>query len=41
MTVVAEADGIVSVEEDITYLQVVYMEDRSISEGDAVMEYLD
>lgn len=41
VTVVAEADGIVSVEEDITYLQVVYMEDRSISEGDAVMEYLD
>ena len=41
VTVLAEADGTVSVEEDLTYMQVAYMEDRSISEGDSVMEYTD
>lgn len=41
VTVLAEADGTVSIEEDLTYMQVAYMEDRSISEGDAVMEYAD
>ena len=29
----------VSVQEDLTYMKVAYMEDRSISEGDSVMEY--
>lgn len=41
VTVLAEADGTVSIEEDLTYMQVAYMEDRSISEGDSVMEYTD
>lgn len=41
VTVLAEADGTVSIEEDLTYTQVAYMEDRSISEGDSVMEYTD
>ena len=39
VTVLAEADGTVSVEEDLTYTRIAYMEDRSISEGDPVMEY--
>lgn len=41
VTVIAESDGTVSVEEDLSYQQVAYMEDRSISEGDSVMEYSD
>ncbi|MBQ4090558.1 MAG: hypothetical protein IJC56_11885 [Clostridia bacterium] len=39
VTVLAEADGTVSIEEDLTYTRIAYMEDRAISEGDAVMEY--
>ena len=41
VTVLAESDGVISVEEDLSYMQVAYMEDRSISEGDAVMEYVE
>lgn len=41
VTVLAESDGIVSVEEDLSYERVAYMEDRSISEGDTVMEYVE
>ena len=39
VTVLAESGGTASVEEDLSYLSVVYMEDRVIDEGDAVMEY--
>ncbi|MGI6238851.1 MAG: hypothetical protein ACOYI5_04405 [Christensenellales bacterium] len=39
VTVLAESGGTVSVEENLSYEQVAYMEDRSISEGDSVMEY--
>lgn len=39
VTVLAEADGTVSIEEDLTYTRIAYMEDRAISEGDPVMEY--
>jgi multidrug efflux pump subunit AcrA (membrane-fusion protein) len=41
VTVLAESDGIVSVEEDLSYMQIAYMEDRSIAEGDSVMEYVE
>ena len=41
VTVLAESDGTVSVQEDLSYEQIAYMEDRSISEGDSVMEYVD
>lgn len=39
VTVLAEADGTVSIDEDLTYTRIAYMEDRAISEGDPVMEY--
>jgi multidrug resistance efflux pump len=39
VTVLAESDGTVSVAEDLSWMQVAYMEDRSIAEGDAVMAY--
>ena len=39
VTVLAEADGVVSIEEDLTYTRIAYMEDRAISDGDPVMEY--
>ena len=39
VTVLAESGGTVSVQEDLTYMKVAYMEDRSVSEGDSVMEY--
>lgn len=38
--VLGEYGGTSSVQEDLTYYTVVYGEDRSISEGDAVMEYV-
>jgi multidrug efflux pump subunit AcrA (membrane-fusion protein) len=41
VTVLAESNGTVSVSEDLSWMQVAYMEDRSISEGDAVMAYSD
>ncbi len=41
VTVLAESNGTVSVEEDLSWMEVAYMEDRSISEGDAVMAYDD
>jgi len=41
VTVLAESDGTVSISEDLSWTQVAYMEDRSISEGDAVMAYSD
>ena len=41
VTVLAEADGTASIQEDLSYTDVAYMEDRSLSEGAAVMEYVD
>ena len=38
--VVGEYGGTTSIQDDITYYSVAYGEDRSISDGDAVMEYL-
>ncbi len=40
VTVIAEADGTTAVQEDISYSQVAYMEDRELSDGSRVMEYL-
>ena len=39
VTVLAEADGVASVEEDISWYDIAYMEDRTISDGDTVMLY--
>lgn len=41
VTVLAEANGMVSVEEDLSYRQIAYMEDRAIGEDTTVMEYGD
>lgn len=41
VTVLAEAEGTVSIEEDLSYYDIAYMEDRSISDGDTVMGYID
>ena len=41
VNVLAESDGTASVEEDLTYYSIAYMEDRPIAEGDTVMEYSD
>ncbi len=38
--VLAESGSTVSLAEDLTYQRVLYMEDRALSEGCAVMEYL-
>ena len=40
VTVLAEAGGQVSVAEDLSYMQIAYMEDREISENMTVMEYV-
>ena len=40
VTVLAESNGTASVQEDISYYTVAYMEDRPINDGDSVMEYL-
>lgn len=39
VTVIAEADGTASIEEDVSWYSIAYMEDRPLSEGSAVMEY--
>ena len=41
VTVAGEYGGTTSVQEDVTYYSIAYGEDRAISDGDAVMEYLD
>lgn len=41
VTVLAEAGGLVSIQEELGYYDVAYMEDRPISDGDTVMEYID
>lgn len=39
VTVLAEAGGMVSIEEELGYYDIAYMEDRPISDGDSVMLY--
>lgn len=41
VTVLAEASGLVSIEEDLSYYTLAYMEDRPINDGDMVMLYGD
>lgn len=41
VTVLAEADGMVSIAEDLNYCDIAYMEDRPISDGDTVMLYIE
>lgn len=38
--VLGEYGGTTSIQEDISYYTIAYGEDRAISDGDAVMEYL-
>ena len=40
VTVAGEYGGTTSIKEDISYYTIAYGEDRAISDGDAVMEYL-
>ena len=40
VNVQAESGGTASIDDDITYYTIAYMEDRPVNEGDAVMEYL-
>ena len=40
VTVLGEYGGTTSVQEDISYYTIAYGEDRAVSDGDAVMEYL-
>lgn len=39
VTVLAEAGGVASIEEELGYYDIAYMEDRPINDGDAVMLY--
>ena len=39
ITVLNESSTTVSIEEDLSHYQIIYMEDRTLSEGDAVMAY--
>ncbi len=39
--VIAEADGVASIEEDLSYYKIAYMEDRALSENSSVMEYVE
>lgn len=39
VTVLAEADGIASIQEDMSWYDIAYMEDRPINDGDTVMLY--
>ena len=41
VTVLAEAGGLASVQEDLGYYSIAYMEDRPINDGDTVMLYID
>ncbi len=38
--VLGESDGTASIQEDVSYVDVAYMEDRSLSDNSTVMEYL-
>ena len=39
--VIAEADGTASIQEDLSYYSIAYMEDRALREGSSVMEYVE
>ena len=39
VTVIAEADGTASVQEDLSYYDIAYMEDRTLTDGSDVMRY--
>ena len=39
VTVLGEVDGIVSIQEDMSWQTLAYMEDRALNDGDTVMEY--
>ena len=39
--VIGEYGGVTALQDDISYYQVAYGEDRAVSEGDVVMQYLD
>ncbi len=39
--VIAEADGVASIQEDLSYYNIAYMEDRALSDGSDVMEYVE
>ena len=39
VNVIAEADGTASIEEDLSYYDIAYMEDRALTEGSDVMRY--
>ncbi len=39
VTVLGEVDGVVSIQEDMGWQTIAYMEDRALNDGDAVMEY--
>lgn len=41
VVVEAEVDGVASLQDDISWYTLAYMEDRAISDGDSVMEYTD
>lgn len=41
VTVLAEVKGVVSIQEDLGYYTIAYMEDRALNDGDTVMEYTD
>ena len=41
VTVLAEAGGIASIQEELGYCDIAYMEDRPINDGDTVMLYID
>lgn len=41
VTVLAEVKGVVSIEEELSYYTIAYMEDRALNDGDTVMEYTD
>ena len=41
VTVLGEAGGVASVQEELGYYDIAYMEDRPINDGDAVMLYID
>lgn len=41
VNLIAEADGVASIEEDLSYYKIAYMEDRTLSEDSNVMEYVE
>lgn len=41
VNVIAEADGVTSIQEDLSYYTIAYMEDRALRDGSDVMEYVE